>query len=54
MRKELSINGALLTEERNTIVSYPILELLSKLKGGDLDPVSVLKAYQVPTMNCNI
>ena len=47
MRKHLSVNNTLITEERKLILSYPILELVEKLRDGDLDPVTVLEAYQV-------
>ena len=47
MSKHLSANSTLITEERKHILSYPILELVRKLRDGDLDPVSVLEAYQV-------
>ena len=47
MRRHLSANNTLITEERKLILSYPILELVRKLRDGDLDPVSVLEAYQV-------
>ena len=47
MRKHLGANNTLITEERTRILSYPILELVKKLRDGDLDPVAVLEAYQV-------
>ena len=47
MRKHLSVNNVLITEERKRILSYPILELVKNLRDGDLDPVIVLEAYQV-------
>ena len=47
--KRLTSNGTkpLISDERETILSHPILELLSKLKNNELDPVDVLEAYQV-------
>ena len=47
MRKRLSENNKLITEDRKLILSYPILDLVTKLREGDLDPLSVLEAYQV-------
>ena len=47
MKARLDVDGVLLTDERKQILSYAIKELLSKLKNGDLDPISVLEAYQV-------
>ena len=47
MKERLTVNGALLTDERRQILSYPILDLVSKLRQGDLYPVPVLEAYQV-------
>ena len=47
MKTRLDVDGVLLTDERKQILSYAIKELLSKLRNGDLNPVSVLEAYQV-------
>ena len=47
MKARLDVDGELLTDQRKQILSYAIKELLSKLKNGDLDPISVLEAYQV-------
>ena len=47
MKRKLDVDGELLTEERKRILSYPILDLLHKLKKGDLTPIAVLEAYQV-------
>ena len=47
MKARLDVDGVLLTDQRKQILSYAIKELLSKLKNGDLDPISVLEAYQV-------
>ena len=47
MKRRLDVDGELLTEERKRILSYGILDLLQKLKSGDLTPVVVLEAYQV-------
>ena len=47
MKARLDVDGVLLTDERKQILSYAIKELLSKLNNGDLDPISVLEAYQV-------
>ena len=47
MRTRLATNGDLLTPKRETILSYPILELIAMLKSDNLDPVDVLEAYQV-------
>ena len=47
MKARLAVDGVLLTDERKQILSYAIKELLSKLNYGDLNPVSVLEAYQV-------
>ena len=41
------VNGKLLTKERTSILSLPILELAEKLKRGELMPLEVLEAYQV-------
>ena len=47
MKARLDVDGVLLTDQREQILSYAIKELLSKLKNGVLDPISVLEAYQV-------
>ena len=47
IRSRLSVNDQLMTEERKLILSYSIIDLVIKLREGDLDPVSVLEAYQV-------
>ena len=39
--------NSLISEERQTILSYQICELAGKLRTGKLDPVQVLQAYQV-------
>ena len=41
------VKGKLLTEEREDILSMPILELSGSLKNGILSPLKVLEAYQV-------
>ena len=47
--KDLQDNALreVMTLERETILALHINELLEKLRNGDLDPVSVLRAYQV-------
>ena len=47
MRTRLAPDDDLLTPKRELILTYPILELIARLKSGDLDPVDVLEAYQV-------
>ena len=47
IRTRLSVNNELITEDRKRILSYQIVDLVTKLREGDLDPVSVLEAYQV-------
>ena len=47
IRSRLSVNDQLMTEERKLILSYSIIDLVTKLRERDLDPVSVLEAYQV-------
>jgi len=47
LRGSLMVNGKLLTKERTSILSLPILELAEKLKRGELMPLEVLEAYQV-------
>ena len=41
------MNNKLITEDRKLILNYSIVDLVTKLREGDLDPVSVLEAYQV-------
>ena len=47
IRSRLSVNNKLITEDRKLILNYSIVDLVTKLREGDLDPVSVLEAYQV-------
>ena len=47
IRSRLSVNDQLITEDRKLILGYSIIDLVKKLREGDLDPVSVLEAYQV-------
>jgi hypothetical protein len=47
MKRRLEVDGELLTDERKRVLSYPILDLLQKLKMGELTPLAVLEAYQV-------
>ena len=47
IRSRLSVNDKLITEDRKLILGYSIIDLVTKLREGDLDPVSVLEAYQV-------
>ena len=47
LRGSLMVDGKILTEERNSILRLPILELSEKLKQGTLLPLEVLEAYQV-------
>ena len=47
IRSCLSVNNKLITEDRKLILNYSIVDLITKLREGDLDPVSVLEAYQV-------
>ena len=47
IRSCLSVNNKLITEDRKLILNYSIVDLVTKLREGDLDPVSVLEAYQV-------
>ena len=47
IRSRLSVNNKLITEDRKLILNYSIVDLITKLREGDLDPVSVLEAYQV-------
>ena len=39
--------GEVMTLERETILAMKFPELVSKLKSGELDPLSVLESYQV-------
>ena len=47
IRSQLNVNDQLITEDRKLILGYSIIDLVTKLREGDLDPVSVLEAYQV-------
>ena len=42
-----SSSGKLMTPKRETILALGILELVQKLKSGELDPVDVMEAYLV-------
>ena len=50
----LTDNGShnLITPERGDILSLSIIQLSEDLKNGRVDPVDVLKAYQV-TLQCS-
>ena len=50
LRGSLMVDGKLLTKERTSILSLPILDLSAKLKRGALMPLEVLEAYQVITI----
>ena len=49
MEEKLRQNSSnqLITKERENILSMEIIELVQKLKSGELDPVAVMEAYQV-------
>jgi hypothetical protein len=52
LKKILSDNslGEMMTLERETILALDILELIERLKDGQLEPLAVLEAYQVSTV----
>ena len=49
MEEKLRQNSSnqLINKERENILSMEIIELVQKLKSGELDPVAVMEAYQV-------
>ena len=47
-------DGQLLTDARRRILSTPILKLADMLRGGVLDPLQVLEAFQVAIIGFNV
>ena len=54
LRKYLMKDGQLLTDARRRILSTPILKLADMLRGGVLDPLQVLEAFQVAIIGFNV